>query len=117
MPRGSQVRYGLLTPRRARSNPALNPGLVVIPMRFRNETVRSACRVRANERGCGLWSVMRAELSYSQLQYLGKFKYDSAREFRESLDRLLASDWLGVFGASILEEFVEAYKEASDESA
>lgn len=116
MPRGSQIRYGLLTPRQAESNPALYPDLIVIPMRFRNKTVLDACCVRAKERGCNLWSVNRSELRYEQLKYLGNFKYDSAREFCEALDRLLASDWLGVFGAELLEDFVAAHTEFTCEA-
>ena len=47
----------------------------------------------------------------NKLSIAKKFVYRSSREFMVSLDRLLASDWIGVFGAHWLVDFVREHKD------
>ena len=105
--------YGVLSPNHEKCS--IPPNGVGLVYAFQNTTVLGASKIRAHEKGMSLWrgDAMSIPLKLRKQASKDGCLIEHSSEFVETLNRLLGSDWIGIYGGQHLVDFVKKYKEVS----
>ena len=106
--------YGLLLPVQDKDVDDYDSGLgPALPYSFPSKEIRRECRYRAIDAKCRLVPTQLSKLTDEQVEYANRSYAEDQDHFRDTLERLLGHDWIGLFAAEHLQRFMSEYKKAN----